>query len=130
VPERVASRDLAPLDVEICVGAIPGEWTARAACVDADPEIFFPDRSQSYGPARRICAECPALNECRAYADRVEAEVRSFSWFGMFAGESPKERYRPSPGGSRTALSGRPAVIATAARPGNRVRRSPRGCAR
>jgi hypothetical protein len=46
------------------------------------------------------------LNQCRAYADRVEAEVRSFSWFGMFAGESPKERYRRRRGRERRSVDG------------------------
>lgn len=42
-------------------------WKLRAACLDADPEMFF-DEEQDIEPLRRICQGCPAIDDCRAYA--------------------------------------------------------------
>ncbi len=98
----VLTRNRTPaLEVEICVGAIPGAWAASAACRDADAEIFFPEKGQGYAAARKICAGCPVLRECRAYIDRIEAEVGQTGWLGMYGGESPRERYRRRRGRSR-----------------------------
>jgi len=43
-----------------------GDWQRRAACAGADdPEIFFPDRTESPPPALAICAGCPVARDCR-----------------------------------------------------------------
>ena len=49
-------------------------WRARAACRTSDPEVFFPvaedgpELEQAVARAKRICAGCPVLAECRAWA--------------------------------------------------------------
>lgn len=59
----------------------------RAACRDADPDLFFPEFGESAGPAKRICAGCPVQAECLAFA------VASGERFGVFGGLSERERH-------------------------------------
>jgi WhiB family redox-sensing transcriptional regulator len=49
------------------------EWLRSAACVDEDPELFFPVGTA--GPAlrdvtaaKRICARCPVTDDCLSFA--------------------------------------------------------------
>ena len=77
--------------LDVCVKAVPGEWVERAACRDADPDVFFPARGESATAARAICEGCPVIPECRRYVDRLE--VGHYAW-GFYAGESPRERQR------------------------------------
>lgn len=68
-------------------------WQERAACRDADPELFFP-ASEDYTSrvnarhlveAGRVCAGCPVRRDCLAYA------VDSGQRHGIWAGLSPLE---------------------------------------
>ncbi|WP_330221146.1 WhiB family transcriptional regulator [Mycobacteroides abscessus] len=45
-------------------------WQARAVCRDEDPELFFPDPSDTVTAraAQRVCATCPVRPQCRAAA--------------------------------------------------------------
>jgi WhiB family transcriptional regulator, redox-sensing transcriptional regulator len=68
-------------------------WRDRAACLDADPELFFPIGST--GPAlaqieeaKAVCARCPVLAECRTWA----MENPRLAGFGVFGGMSEDER--------------------------------------
>ncbi len=54
------------------------DWRTRAACLDVDPELFFP--AAEVGPvhdaqvaaAKSVCARCPVRAECLAEAlDRI-----------------------------------------------------------
>lgn len=76
---RLALRD-APL---------PGDWAQRAACRGMDTAVFFPTRGvQSVARwIRELCAGCPVLDDCRAYALRWPVQ-------GIFAGMSEDERVR------------------------------------
>lgn len=53
-----------------------------AACVSADPELFFPqDRlDPQIRDAKRICARCPAAARCREYSLSTGQE------FGIWGG--------------------------------------------
>lgn len=50
------------------------DWRSRAACLDVDPELFFPVATD--GPvydaqvtaAKAVCARCPVVAECLAEA--------------------------------------------------------------
>jgi hypothetical protein len=53
----------------------PVAWHRDAACVEADPEIFFPERGHSSQEARSYCARCPVVEECLTYA--LENRARS-----------------------------------------------------
>lgn len=45
-------------------------WQARAVCRDEDPELFFPDPSDTVTTrqAQAVCATCPVRPQCRAAA--------------------------------------------------------------
>lgn len=46
----------------------PGAWSARGACRRLPTEIFFPTRGEDVEAGRVVCAACPVVSECRAYA--------------------------------------------------------------
>ena len=69
------------------------DWRDRAACLDVDPELFFPIGNT--GPAlvqveqaKAVCARCPVLAECRAWA----LDNPKLAEFGVFGGMSEDER--------------------------------------
>jgi len=61
-------------------------WQADARCVQADPEIFFPERGGSSRAARAVCNECPVLEQCLQYA------LQNREQFGIWGGTSERER--------------------------------------
>ncbi|GAA1986560.1 WhiB family transcriptional regulator [Amycolatopsis minnesotensis] len=67
--------------------------TARAACDTADPELFWPisERDQArIGAAKRICADCPILPDCREWGIRNEDDG---IWGGLTRAERGAARY-------------------------------------
>lgn len=61
------------------------EWRTQAACLDADPDIFFQSSTKA---AKAICRECPVADECLMYAmDNNET-------YGVWGGMSPHQRKR------------------------------------
>ncbi|NUR93587.1 MAG: WhiB family transcriptional regulator [Nonomuraea sp.] len=77
-------------------------WLRRGACRSSDPELFFPlaPTPAQEAQAKRICAGCQVLQECRSYALRAgEAE-------GIWGGLTPQERRRSRfPAGWRSSAS-------------------------
>lgn len=65
------------------------EWTLRAACRTADPNIFFPETysTEAVKRARTFCDPCPVHMECLAEHDNEE--------FGIWAGTIPADRLIP-----------------------------------
>ncbi len=61
-------------------------WWERAACKGIDIKVFYPQRGNPAKKAKRICATCPVLNTCRAYALMAGERV------GIWGGLSEKER--------------------------------------
>lgn len=43
-------------------------WADEALCAKTDPELFFPEKGRSAGPAKAICRKCPVIQECLNYA--------------------------------------------------------------
>jgi hypothetical protein len=52
------------------------DWRDRAACVDEDPDLFFPvvERGAHAAPeiaaAKAVCLRCPVIGQCRTWARR------------------------------------------------------------
>lgn len=56
-------------------------WRNRAACLDEDPELFFPGPSETGLEAKAVCARCPVMLTCRAKA--LERRESAGVWGGM-----------------------------------------------
>jgi WhiB family transcriptional regulator, redox-sensing transcriptional regulator len=76
------------------------EWWSEAACLTADPELFFPVSSS--GPAlwqvaqaKAICARCQIRQACLGYA--LDAGPVQ----GIWGGTTEAERWRLRPRGHR-----------------------------
>jgi WhiB family redox-sensing transcriptional regulator len=68
-------------------------WRSAAACLLADPDLFFP--ISSVGPAERqitrakmICAGCPVRQECLDFA------LSQSLAYGSWGGTTPEDRQR------------------------------------
>jgi len=68
-----------------------GNWWSAAACLSADPDLFFPisasGRSlERVAEARAICAGCPVQRQCLAFA------LRTRQPHGIWGGMTEDER--------------------------------------
>jgi WhiB family redox-sensing transcriptional regulator len=66
-------------------------WTDRAACLTAEPEVFFPVGSaggarDDISAAKAVCAGCSVLEACRDYA------LSSRQPFGVWGGLDEEQR--------------------------------------
>jgi len=71
--------------------ALASDWRAAAACLHADPDLFFPIATA--GPARTeaaraktYCARCPVRRQCLEFAE-AHAPV-----YGIWGGTTLEER--------------------------------------
>lgn len=78
----------------------PSTWD-QAACLSADPEVFFPEKGGSTDEAKRICARCALQRMCLTYA--LIHEER----FGVWGGFSERERRSMSVRDGREILTER-----------------------
>jgi WhiB family redox-sensing transcriptional regulator len=60
-------------------------WRDRAACLGADPELFFPEAGgagkAAAAKAKAICATCPVTAPCLRFA--LESPEESGTWGGV-----------------------------------------------
>ena len=66
-------------------------WQSRAACLDCDPDLFFPiapsgPALQQIEQAKAVCAPCPVRRECLQYA------LATRQVHGVWGGTSEEER--------------------------------------
>ena len=64
----------------------------RAACRDADPELFYQDRT--HDEAMAYCARCPVRVQCSRLADDSETSQSHHYIYGVFGGETAGQRIR------------------------------------
>ena len=64
------------------------EWRNRAACAGVGDTVFFDPGY--YTEALRFCRHCPVLTDCQTTNDQIETRYSRF--FGVFGGETPKQR--------------------------------------
>ncbi len=81
-------------------------WRNEAACLEEDPELFFPEgESERYqrqiDAALEVCATCPVIDECLSYA--LEADQRT----GIWGGTTAEQRSRIRLGASRASSTQR-----------------------
>lgn len=70
----------------------PAEWIVQAACRKYNPELFFSLSKHRIETAKQICAECPVLIECQAWALKSEQDVALAFRHGVIGGMTPEER--------------------------------------
>ena len=56
-------------------------WRELAACRGADLNLFFPERGESAGAARQVCAACPVRQACLDYA--ITNRITHGVWGGL-----------------------------------------------
>jgi len=96
------------------------DWRTRAACLHADPDLFFPEGAGDpvIGRAKQICAGCPVRARCLDWAlshgalfgiwgGRTEAERHAMRGTRGFPGEDQGAR----PGQSQARASGLGATV-------------------
>jgi WhiB family transcriptional regulator, redox-sensing transcriptional regulator len=74
-----------------------GYWRSAAACLSADPELFFPishsgPALEQVADAKAICAACPVRRECLAFA--LQTEQTHGIWGGLTEQERAARRRR------------------------------------
>jgi WhiB family transcriptional regulator, redox-sensing transcriptional regulator len=79
-------------------------WRAASACLNADPDLFFPIAvgtavSKQVTRALRICDGCPVRQQCLDFA------MQSGEKDGIWGGTTPEERIR-----ARRTRNRRPAL--------------------
>lgn len=62
------------------------DWRKDAACLGADPELFFGEVGFNLEGAKAICQTCPVRQECLDFA------LANGEKFGLWGGLSVKER--------------------------------------
>lgn len=67
------------------------DWAERAACLEEDPELFFPTSSGRLAAlqteeAKRVCRRCEVQSRCLAWAFEMQVD------FGVWGGMSEDER--------------------------------------
>jgi WhiB family redox-sensing transcriptional regulator len=78
----------------------PMRWRDRAACLEEDPELFFPIGAKEPAmlqveEAKQVCARCPVDSECLSWALANREE------YGVWGGLSEDERRSLRPAGRR-----------------------------
>jgi WhiB family transcriptional regulator, redox-sensing transcriptional regulator len=68
-------------------------WRAAGACLNADPDLFFPISASGRSlpqitRAKAICANCPVRRECLEFAQANDPI------YGIWGGTTPEERAR------------------------------------
>jgi WhiB family redox-sensing transcriptional regulator len=68
-------------------------WQQDAACKNVpDPDVFFPGKGEDAEEAKQVCAGCPVMAECLAFAlATMRAPDRDH---GVYGGLTPAERAR------------------------------------
>lgn len=61
-------------------------WYEDAACADMDTEAFHDSSPDAVAAAKAVCADCPAIAQCRDLA------VTDPQLFGVWGGQTEKER--------------------------------------
>lgn len=82
------------MSVPTAARAAPAGWASQGACLDSDPDLFFPIAAsgpglQQIAQAKAVCACCPVRRECLQYA------LATHQVHGVWGGTSEEERQPP-----------------------------------
>lgn len=62
------------------------KWQAKANCLGADPDLFFPPQGGLVWPAKEVCRGCAVRDCCLEFA------LANGEKFGVWGGMSERER--------------------------------------
>lgn len=62
------------------------QWQGRSACLGADPDLFFAEKTKTLTEGRKVCATCPVSSDCLQHALAAREKV------GLWGGASERER--------------------------------------
>ncbi len=93
-PSRDSARRTSPLADDPVTTSRPSDedsatsWMSGGNCRNYPPAVFFPSDGVGVDRARKICADCPVVEQCLEYAlvQRIE--------HGVWGGCSERERRR------------------------------------
>ncbi len=79
------------MSVPTAARATSASWESQAACLDCDPDLFFPvalagPALRQIAQAKAICARCPVRRECLRFA------LTTHQIHGVWGGTSEEER--------------------------------------
>ena len=82
------------MSVPTAARAAPAGWASQGACLDSDPDLFFPIAPtgpglQQIAQAKAVCARCPVRRECLRFA------LATHQVHGVWGGTSEEERQPP-----------------------------------
>lgn len=86
------------------LASVSAPWMERgsemALCAQTDPELFFPDAGEwtASRRAKKVCAACPLLTECRSWALNHPQLTPVGVWGGLT--ETERRRLRAEPAAS------------------------------
>jgi WhiB family redox-sensing transcriptional regulator len=63
-------------------------WMEHGACIDKNPDLWFPERGDRGKEAIAICATCPVRVDCLEYA------ITHHESFGIWGGRNVSQRTR------------------------------------
>lgn len=89
MPSRKVTTTTVSLVVDPAFIVAAADSDAHPACRGEDPELFFPPPGGSTHPAKAICARCPLLNPCRAWAMQQSSYL-----LGVWGGTAWNDRNR------------------------------------
>lgn len=55
-------------------------WRDKAECLDADPDMFFPENGSNGLDAKAVCARCAVIDDCLQYA--LDNRISEGVWGG------------------------------------------------
>ena len=69
------------------------DWRDKAACAQPgiDPEIFF--NAEKREDALRICDFCPSIDDCAAFAQRLDSDGLPIGAYGVWGGTTQEYRH-------------------------------------
>ena len=96
--DRSRFRRPANLAFAETIGSDRAGWVFLGACIDDNPEAWFPDRGAlgrangaEWDYPRSVCRRCPVRVECLEDALTFEGDQMQMR-HGMFGGKTPEER--------------------------------------
>lgn len=78
-------------DENLVQGVPDKSWQDFANCLEADPDLFFPERGASTSEAKEICRGCTVREDCLEFSLNYWYTLPDTK-FGIWGGKTERER--------------------------------------